>query len=252
MATKLPSEPISGLPYPVIKGKPGVTVFQNPPFHPNVLNVGGANKATRPASANDFSQGSGSFHRGMIAAGAGIVPGAKGNVQFKINFLYNPSTISESRSIDLNNGVLPAYARNPDDPGSYATNLNTTVSFSLLFDRTFEMWDSSYLNTLAGNYGVRVDVEAFYNLLGINTFDTTSSEVRNTSGGRSTQVVQGPMTFTPAYLYFGNNSDNALEYFGYISSVGITYTHFTAKMVPVRCAVDVGFTVLSKISGTTS
>jgi hypothetical protein len=251
MATKLPSEPISGSVFPVIKGKPGVTVFQNPPFHPHVLNVGGANAVIRPKIANDFSVGTGNFHRGMIAGGEDIIPGVKGGIQYKINFLYNPSTIAESRGLDLNSGVLPAYKRNPDDPGSYATSLNTTVNFSLLFDRTFELWDSSYQDTLAGQFGVRVDVEAFYNLLGINTMDS-SVTTRDNTGNKSAHVVQGPMTFTPVYLYFGNNSDNALSYFGYITEIDITYTHFAANMVPIRCAVNVTFTVLPNLTSTTS
>jgi hypothetical protein len=155
MATKIPSEPISGTVFPLIKGKPGIFVFENPPFHPNILNVGGANKATNPTLNSDFNPGGGSFHRGLIMAGAGVVKGFGGNTQYKVNFLYNPSTIQETRSLDLNNGVLPAYARNPDDPGTYATSLNTTVSFSLLFDRTYELWDKSYQSTIGGAYGVR-------------------------------------------------------------------------------------------------
>jgi hypothetical protein len=252
------NEPISGTQYQAIGGKPGTIVYQNPPFHPNILTVGGANKAINPSPNNQFNTGGGSLYRGLLIGGAGAIKGAKGSTQYRVNFLYNPSTISESRSIDLNSGVLPSYARNPDDPGTYATTLNTTLGFSLLFDRTFELWDKSYKDSLSGVYGVRVDIEAFYNLLGINqlSVQNTSSVVPFTGTGdvpgRATNVVQGPMTFSPVKLIFGNHSKGALSYFGYVSSIDITYTHFTSTMTPARCAVDVGFTVLSELAGSVS
>lgn len=249
-----PIEPISGTQYPTLSGKPGITVFENPLFHPNILNVGGANQAINPTFRQDFTTRQGNLHRGLLVSGAGILKGYKSNVQYKVNFLYNPSTITESRSLDLNNGVLPAYARNPDDPGSYATSLNTTISFSLLFDRTFELWDTNYRQTQPGIYGVRSDVEAFYNLLGINIPQTQTNTAAQAkppaiNPAKITNTVQGPMQFIPTYLYFGANSKGALNYFGYVSGINITYTHFIANMTPSRCAIDVSFTVLSQIAG---
>lgn len=245
-----PIEPISGTVYPSLNGKPGITVLQNPLFHPNILTVGGSNQAINPTIKKDFNSRTGSLHRGLLVAGAGIA-GNTGQVQYKVNFLYNPSTISESRSIDLNNGVLPSYARNPDDPGTYATSLNTTVGFSLLFDRTFELWDGSYRSTQPGIYGVRTDVEAFYNLLGINTpvvqtNTQTQAAPPAINPSKVINVVQGPMQFIPTNLYFGDNSKGALSYFGYVSGMDITYTHFIANMTPSRCAIDISFTVLSQ------
>jgi len=247
-----PIEPINGTIYPTLSGKPGITVFENPTFHPNILTVGGANTATNPTIRKNFSSKVGNIYRGIIVAGAGV-GGVSGNIQYKVNFLYNPSTISESRSIDLNSGVLPAYARRPDDPGSYATSLNTTISFSLLFDRTFELWDSGYVGTLAGTYGARVDVEAFYNLLGINITQVQTNTQRQAAPpainpAKVTNVVQGPMQLVPANLYFGESSKGALSYFGYISGQNVTWTHFASNMVPSRCAVDVSFTVMSQVA----
>lgn len=252
-----PIEPISGTIYPTISGKPGITIFENPLFHPNILNIGGSNQAINPTIRQDFSARTGNLHRGLLIGGAGIVKGAKGHIQYRVNFLYNPSTITESRSLDLNNGVLPAYARNPDDPGSYATSLNATVSFSLLFDRTFELWDGAYRQTQPGIYGVRSDVEAFYNLLGINipqvqTNTATQAAPPAINPAKITNTVQGPMTFAPTNLYFGANSKGALSYFGYVSDMNVTYSHFIANMTPSRCAVDVTFTVLSQIAGSTT
>ena len=174
-----------------------------------------------------------------------------------MNFLYNPSTIQESRGLDTNNGVLPSWARNPDDPGRYNTSLNTAINFSLLFDRTYELWDAKYRHTLGGVFGVRADVEAFYNLMGINSFVSQSksaivgkTDIPGDFQGQADVVVQGPMQMIPSYLSFGYHSSGSLEYFGYISSFNVTYTHFTQKMVPVRCAVDVTFTVTPPVQST--
>lgn len=255
MATKLPTEPISGQLFPELKGKPGDITFQNPPFHPHILNVGGANRTINPPGFDDYNPGgTKNFHRGVLTAGAGVLDTWKSHITYVVNFLYNPSTINESRSLDVTNGQLPSWARNPDDPGSYATSLNTTVSFSLLFDRTYEMWDANYRSTIAGVFGVRADVEAFYNLMGINTFVSQSksalpgrTDLPGLPSGVANVVVQGPMQMVPATLSFGAHSAGTLEYFGYVSSFDVTYTHFTQKMVPVRCAINVGFTVMPPV-----
>lgn len=251
MATQLPTEPISGNVFPTLKGKPGNLVFQNPDFHPNVLNVGGSNAATNPSRDDDFTVGvSKSFRRGLIVAGSGVNQSWAGNTTFRINFLYNPSTITESRSIDLYSGILPSWARNPNDPGHYNTPLQTQIEFSLLFDRTYELWDKNYSQTLAGIFGVRVDVESFYNLCGINTVETTTSSYNAIvptplqSTGPVSLVTQGPMQMVPSRIYFGMDSTGALSYYGYISTFNVTWTHFTSYMVPQRAAIDVGFTVL--------
>lgn len=258
MATKLPTEPISGQLFPELKGKPGGRTFQNPPFHPNILNIGGANKATNPGNWSPYNPGGDkNFNRGIMISGPDIIDGLTNSDTYIVNFLYNPSTIQESRGLDNNNGVLPSWARDPDDPGRYNVSLNTVINFSLLFDRTYELWDANYRNTLGGVFGVRADVEAFYNLMGINSFVSQSksaivgkTDLPGLPNGIADVVVQGPMQMVPTYLSFGYHSSGSLEYFGYISSFDVTYTHFTQKMVPVRCAVNISFTVTPPVQST--
>lgn len=251
------NEPISGQPYPtsVLSGTPGKVIFSNPPFHPNILNIGGNNSKINPTPANGKNPNGGILRRGFLVAGAGVINGYTSNIQYKVNFLYNPSTIEETRTLDLNNNTLPAYARNPDDPGSYVSALNTSVYFSLLFDRTFELWDSSYANTQAGTYGVRADVEAFYNLLGINQPATTTATIpQNPSivgpANSNAITVQGYMQYVPSMLYFGDSVQGTLSYFGYVTEIDVTYTHFTSEMVPMRCAIDVTFMGLANTGAT--
>ena len=47
----------------------------------------------------------------------------------------------------------------------------------------------------------------------------------------------------PAYLYLGQRNTN-LNYYGYISEWDVTYTHWTQWMVPMRCVIDISFTML--------
>lgn len=250
MANPGSTEFISGA-FTSLQGQPGYVVSENPPFHPNILNLP-LSQFLGPSPLNNAK-----LYRGAIATRVDQQSVYAGQTQYKINFLYNPSTINESRSLDVNNPVLPSYQRNPTDPTQFATGLNTQVSFDLLFDRTFELWDSSYTDTQAGIYGVGVDTNAFYNLLGINQINVNAPvTVQNggTFGAVNTysQVVQGPMVAVPCDLYFGYNSTGALRYFGYINSLQVTHTHFTQKMVPQRCAISVGFTVMPDINSTNS
>lgn len=242
-----------------LQGQPGYSLIENPPFHPNILNIPFRQLGVTDLPAEDTVQGSANYdlYRGLMVTRYnpnGPASTSSSN-QYRVNFLYNPSTISESRSIDLNNQVLPTYARNPDDPGQYNTALNSTISFSLLFDRTFELWDSAYVGTQAGTYGISVDTNAFYNMLGINQpAQQTSATVSTSTFGsdnRYSLIVQGTMGFVPVDLYFGYKAIGSLKYFGYITDLAITYTHFTQKMVPQRCAIDINFSILPEVSNST-
>lgn len=244
------NQPISGA-YQPYSGQPGTIVVENPPFHPNILNLYGRKfgSASAGGSSTDTVLGNANseLYRGLMATRT--QPGS--NQQFRIKFLYNPATISESRSLDLNNNVLPSYARNPDDPGQYKTGLNATVNFSLLFDRTYELWDSSYIGTDANTYGVLADVNALYNMLNINQ-QTVQTPAQLSSGsfqatGKYSLVVQGTMAAVPLDLYFGYRSAGSLKYFGYVNQFDVTWTHFSQKMVPMRCAVNIGFSLMSDL-----
>lgn len=236
--------PIVGTLQP-LQGQPGVSLYQNPPFHPNITNLSG----TQLTASN--LRPDRELYRGLITTrGFGSSKPA-----YRVNFLYNPSTISEARGIDETSEILPAAERNPLDPSQYRVGLNGAVSFNLLFDRTYELWDASYVNTDEGTYGVYADVNAFYNLLGINSLNVQSPVALGTgiySVDKYAMVVQGNMTMTPVDLYFGYKSNGALKYFGYISQFDVTYTHFTQKMIPQRCAINIGFTLMSELYSSSS
>lgn len=249
--------PIQGTPYPSLSGTPGTTIFSNPPFHPNILNINtsfqaGNNDSVNPPLASGFGYNSGgNLQRGRLITDLSPLTNGvkeKHSVIYQVNFLYNPSTINESRGLDLNNTPLPSQYRVQGDPGAFKVPLQATLGFSLLFDRTFELWDRSYANTDAGKYGVRVDVEAFYNMLGINSASTSTASTGAGTGGSQASanvtVQAGPMSVQPVHLFFGATNQWALSYYGFITNFAVTWTHFTSAMIPQRCAVDIQFNLL--------
>ncbi|MFF1693134.1 hypothetical protein ACFVXC_05830 [Streptomyces sp. NPDC058257] len=177
---------------------------------------------------------------------------AKENRFYMLNFLYNPSQVSVNHSTDAANQVMPPYTRSDLDDGVPLVAAGGTLSFALLFDRTYEMSDPSKFDTVEGTYGVMADIHVLYNLVGINTTQeaqSTDSDDKSTSGN-----VLGIMQMSPLWCRFGQArtsfkdklpSLSRMEYFGYINNVGITYTHFSQRMTPVRCAVDISMTLMS-------
>lgn len=176
----------------------------------------------------------------------------KTNRFYMLNFLYNPSTVSVNHSTDAANQVMPPYTRSDLDTGVPLVAAGGTLSFALLFDRTYEMSDPTKFNTIEGTYGVMADIHVLYNLVGINTSQeaqATDGEDAATSGN-----VLGIMQMSPVWCRFGQArhafkdklpSLSRMEYFGYINNIGITYTHFSRRMTPVRCAVDISMTLMS-------
>jgi hypothetical protein len=119
------------------------------------------------------------------------------------------------------------------------------VGFSLLFDRTYETWDRKYNGHRAGELGVYDDVLALYHIVGITAPATW--RLREVTSGRSKKghmatMVVSAMVYTPVWVYFGG----PLKYYGVISSLGITYSHWTQNMIPSRCGVDISMSLLPK------
>ncbi|MFE2539054.1 hypothetical protein [Actinacidiphila glaucinigra] len=175
---------------------------------------------------------------------------------YMLNFLYNPSTIQLSHSIDAANQVMPAYTRSDEDSGTPLVAAGGTLTFSLLFDRSYEMSDSSKFNTIEGTYGVMADIHVLYNMVGINApqvvWDQGGGESASTSVDANNVI--GIMQMNPVWARFGQARHafrdklpnlSRMEYFGYVASLDITYTHFSQRMAPVRCAVGITMQLMS-------
>ncbi|MFD9815127.1 hypothetical protein [Streptomyces sp. NPDC059080] len=177
---------------------------------------------------------------------------SKENRFYMLNFLYNPSTVSVNHNTDAANQVMPPYTRSDLDEGVPLVAAGGTLSFALLFDRTYEMSDPTKFDTVEGTYGVMADVHVLYNLVGINT--PQESQAQDGDAKAPSGNVLGIMQMSPVWCRFGQArhsfkdklpSLSRMEYFGYVNNIGITYTHFSQRMTPVRCAVDISMTLMS-------
>jgi len=158
---------------------------------------------------------------------------------YSLYFIFNPNQIVASFATNLSS-TPPAYLYNSDSTqnstalGSAASGVGTllksvpnltnsqTVSWSLIFDRTYDMLFDPNPDY---NHGVLRDVAALYNLMG--TFDSDG----------------GVPISTPCEVVFAQTASNQLWGFtGYISSVNITYGIFRQNMIPSRCEVDLQMT----------
>lgn len=198
---------------------PGGRANINPPFDPRMTSTGGANPALKDRP----------LKRGRIVA---LVGG------LQINFMFNPSVLNVSFAFDDSNPDQQKTDTTvtPDLPGQ------GQLSVDLLFDRTYEVWDRQITN-VASVYGVHTDILAFYAFLGMIPDGWT------VTSGWEALYPSSQIQRKDAYLYIGDR----LKYFGYITSLTVQYTHWSFDMIPVRAAVNLGYTVLlSTPTSTTS
>lgn len=173
-----------------------------------------------------------------------------------VHFLYNPSDISADYMLSPNLSVASSVLF----PTAYnATNLRVplqqSVEWSLLFDRTYELWgnydSSGQPVTSTGDndpsvIGVLADIQAMQQFTGMFlSYSTGNSNVTTPESG----VIagwQGIMTLIPSYVYFGGLSsyNSSAWYYGYISEWDVTITDWTQYMVPKRCVINITWTML--------
>jgi hypothetical protein len=229
----------------------GTGPFQNPSFDPRIF--GSAATLQDPSGASLTGQSLSEILRvGMMRnakiAGKASLPGGQ---TYSLYFMFNPNQIVQA--FQTNTGQIPAVYWMTTGvqsanavPGSYTAGQSgvlsatqssyqgsvnqaipgivgvQTVSWSLLFDRTYEMWDQS---NPGWDRGVLADVAALLNLLG--TFQ----------GGANSPAV--PYS-TPVDVVFGKTGSGALWGFtGFITQVQITHGIFRYNMIPARCEIDI-------------
>lgn len=214
----------------------------NEPFHPHITTLRGLQKLSDKTST---------LSRGYIK----IAPDPTYKVApAYVSFLYNPSTVSTNYGLDSGDGFLPQYLRSADqNQATYRVPLNQTVAFSLLFDRTYELYDSGWAKTGPGKFGVEYDVLAFKKLVGMYDKATVSTDASSAPQHVDPNAVQygGVMMYTQVLVYLGD-TNRSLRFYGLIQSLAIDYTHWTQLMVPQRATVSVSITLLptpSKSSG---
>lgn len=197
------------------------------------------------------------------------LPGYKANRsgRYTFNYLYNPSTVEAMYTVQTGGAALQYLYPNAGDVGDLAVPINQSVSWTVMFDRTYELNMGSYtpdgrlvhgstsiptsggLSGDPGVYGVWADVVQLQFFTGMMLQGGAAAGgngiIENvTSGGKSVsfKANQGFMMMVPCWAFFGNQHN--INYYGYISEWDVTYTHFTQFMVPMRCVLDITFNML--------
>lgn len=227
------------------------TKYANPKFDNRIYTLSGL-KATAPGTGVS----TGDLQRGYMVQDPNYM---LGNVQYSLRFLYNPSEvqISHNTSVTSAAALTPQYYRSQFDTAQPDIPLSATVSFNLLFDRTYELWDSATRQHSLYDWddepslsGVKVDIAAAYRVVGILQPKTQTVANPHTSindPGVSQVIVRngnpGPMPMTPVQVFFGG--PNSLNYRGYVSALSIDVTHWSQLMVPMRCTIGVTLSLLT-------
>lgn len=241
-----------------------ITTLTQPPFDPRIRTV-----------HQPFLAGDARFDRGFMVwdeALTGSVGGYSAGSPPSVSFLFNPSTVQASYSISNSSsanstmifGVPPAGGG-----GVPYVQLQQSMSFTIMFDRTYELNSPNAAGSGVGSdvaaMGCEVDVRAMKQFTGMfsNQNSPTSgfytggsaAAATNTEGVapqtlvQSTGVGVGPqqglMLMIPSYVYFGSSLlGGTSQYYGYVEEWDVQYTHYTSFMVPIRCVVDISYTLL--------
>ncbi|MDX3260700.1 hypothetical protein PV336_15885 [Streptomyces sp. MI02-2A] len=218
-------------------------IIDNGPFDPRITSIPFVTAA--PGYKGD------NLTRGWI-----IQEKAVNGARYRCNFLYNPSVVSVSHSVNAN-VIADDNAINPYDVTAQdlLLPLQQTVSFSLLFDRTYELWDPSKLHGAAKDnvpfLGVAWDVLSLYKITGVaSPIDVDAAKSSDSGAVQSSSFTKGnfksgatgPMLYVPVYVVFGYT----LDYYGVIQEMDVQYTHWTQQMIPSRCQVDISMQLLPR------
>ncbi len=184
----------------------------NPAFDPRMRRIG--------SPLNLTSQ----IRRGWIQSAEG---------DKKVNFLFNPSQLDLSHQIDSANVPNPDQGFEADVMEPFYASIGSTTGVKLLYDRTYELFSppKSGETGFANKYGVWADVAAWYVYLKMLPEMPSSWE--------DSMIVE-PAQYQLSYLFVGP----LMVFYGWVTGITVTYSHFTQNMVPSRCAVDVGFQIL--------
>jgi hypothetical protein len=117
-----------------------------------------------------------------------------------------------------------------------------TVSFSLMFDRTYEVWQGDPLRPSDGSkpgpgtYGALWDVRAAERLIGI--YDENPE-------------APGQVSILDCQLsnYSSQTSDKLapLNFTGWVSGLAVLFSRFDMNMIPTRCEMSLTMTVTMKV-----
>lgn len=237
-------------------------VIQQPPFDKRIL------KIQTPGAGNPDQSGGGveklgwnstptasAIRRGFMKQQYATTP--NGN-PLTFQYLYNPSTVNANYEVQLTDSGLAAMFPTAGDQGNLAVPTNNSASWTIMFDRTYELWGSYdpkgnclHKNNEWGNnpkvVGCWADILQLQWFTGMWT--SASKVTTNTiNGGIVTtgantygaNVPTGPMYAVMCWAFFGTLVGT---FYGAITGWDYTITHYNQFMVPMRCVIDINFTM---------
>lgn len=200
--------------------------------------------------------GQGTDGGGTFGGGVGVTSGVMSTVGtipiFSCYFLFNPTEIDLDYEFDdsVIGALNPQFQGAPSNGESQGLMLNQTISFTLFFDRTYELWTGANTDSPAATglgpyqYGVLWDIWAIERLVGIfgqSTGGTPSgppaaAPVAVSFGGANPSGSQNPLAQTKLTAPIGYQT-----FTGWMTSLEVQETRFDASMRPSRCAIAVSF-----------
>jgi hypothetical protein len=218
----------------------GATYYVQPPFDPRIYHT--------QFPLLGLTTG-GKLQRGFMQWEKPIVGYSQ---KAKVKFLFNPSTMSAAYTM-ATGGTQTATLmyRSAHDKADPRFPMAQSISFALLYDRTYELWgaynadgtpansagSTAEINNPHAN-GVNVDILAMKQFTGM--LANLPAGVGNSKNFAEHQ--QGAMLFVPVWVYLG--LADGLDYFGFITDWEVQITHWTQYMVPMRCVINVDMTLL--------
>lgn len=173
-----------------------------------------------------------------------------------VHFLYNPASVSASYTMGDANVQGSLLFPNPNDNADLRVPLYQSSSWAILFDRTYELWgqynpSGSPDQQIGENSNNPAVVGCLADIMQMRQFTGMSVGYNpNSTGSKNQQrppqdtfvAGQGILNLITSYVFFGDKSN--LSFYGYVSEWDFTVTHFTQNMVPMRCIVNITFTML--------
>lgn len=170
-------------------------------------------------------------------------------------FLFNPQNIMASFATEVTTAQASLLYNMPGASSTIAIPLSQSVSWTLYFDRTYEVnyhKPNGQINDPA-IIGVQADVMQMMQFTGM------LSNLAAGASAKTPKVVNkgGIMTNIFSWVYFGQPVPHAankkshvpalqsqLAYYGFVSGWDVNYTQFTADNVPFRATMDISFQLL--------
>lgn len=181
--------------------------------------------------------------------------------------LFNPAEIDGTYGFDSSPDAMLPISQISSQVGNGGGVLTQQVSFNLLFDRTYEVWNGPQHLPASANYGfgqgevvapknggpyrfgVLWDVWALERLCGIfrqadgipPQGPPTVQLLHIITGGvniANSMIGNGPSSWTHIDI---SPTPSSVDFWGWMTSFNVQYTRFDTNMVPTRCAVSLGF-----------